>query len=100
MRCAPEWFCWLRKDDSNTEISRQLSVTLHTVGKWRQRYLDQRLDGLIDEPRPGTSRKLRDKEVERVLALTLESTPTDATHWSTRALAKKVGLSHVSIHRI
>ena len=85
---------------SNTEISRQLSVTLHTVGKWRQRYLDQRLDGLVDEPRPGTSRKLRDQHVERVLALTLESTPTDATHWSTRSLAKKTGLSHASIHRI
>lgn len=85
---------------SNTEISRQLSVTLHTVGKWRQRSLDRRLDGLVDEPRPGASRKLGDQQVERVLALTLESTPTDATHWSTRALAKKTGLSHVSIHRI
>jgi len=85
---------------SNTEISRQLAVILHTVGKWRQRYLEQRLDGLADEPRPGTSRKLRDQQVERVLALTLESTPADATHWSTRALAKKTGLRDVSIHRI
>jgi transposase len=84
----------------NTELSRQLSVTLHTVGRWRQRYLDQRLDGLVDEPRSGTSSKLRDQQVERVLALTLESTPADATHWSTRALARKTGLSHVSIHRI
>ena len=84
---------------SSTAIARQLSVTLHTVGKWRQRYLNQRLDGFVDEPRPGTSRKLRDQQVERVLALTLESTPADATHWSTRALARKTGLSHVSIHR-
>ncbi|MGA9461390.1 MAG: IS630 family transposase [Terracidiphilus sp.] len=86
--------------DSNTAIARQLSVTLPTVGKWRQRYLDQGLDGLVDEPRPGTSRKLSDKDVERVLALTLESTPSDATHWSTRSLAKRTGLSRASIHRI
>jgi transposase len=85
---------------SNTAIAALLSVTVQTVGKWRQRYLSQGLDGLVDEPRPGTSRKLRDKDVERVLALTLESTPTDATHWSTRSLAKKTGLSRASIHRI
>jgi transposase len=85
---------------SNTAIAHQLDVTLHTVGKWRQRYLDQGLDGLLDEPRPGTSRKLSDKDVEHVLALTLESTPTDATHWSTRSLAKRTGLSRASIHRI
>src|SRR5271157_6520548 len=85
---------------SNTAIARQLAVTLPTVGKWRQRYLDQGLDGLVDEPRPGTSRKLSDKDVERVLAFTLESTPGDATHWSTRSLAKRTGLSRASIHRI
>ena len=86
--------------NSNTAIARQLAITLPTVGKWRQRYLDQGLDGLVDEPRPGTSRKLSDKDVERVLALTLESTPSDATHWSTRSLAKRTGLSRASIHRI
>lgn len=86
--------------NSNTAIARQLGVTLQTVGKWRQRYLDQGLDGLADEPRPGTSRKLSDKQVERVLALTLESMPTDATHWSTRSLGKRTGLSRASIHRI
>ena len=85
---------------SNTAISRELSVTLHTVGKWRQRYLDFGLDGLVDEPRPGTPRKLSDLDVERVLALTLESTPADATHWSTRSMAKRTGLSRASIHRI
>ncbi len=85
---------------SNTSIAQQLSVTLQTVGKWRQRYLDQGVDGLLDEPRPGTSRKLADKDVERVLALTLETTPADATHWSTRSLASKTGLSRASIHRI
>jgi transposase len=85
---------------SNTAIAQQLGLSLQTVGKWRQRYLDQGVDGLLDEPRPGTSRKLSDTDVERVLALTLESTPADATHWSTRSLAKKAGLSRASIHRI
>jgi len=85
---------------SNTAIARQISATLHTVGKWRKRYLEQGLDGLLDEPRPGTSRKLSDHDVERVLALTLEATPAGATHWSTRSLAKRTGLSRASIHRI
>jgi transposase len=85
---------------SNTAIANQLHTTQHTVGKWRQRYLDQGVDGLLDEPRPGTSRKLSDKDVERVLALTLESTPADATHWSTRSMAKRAALSRASIHRI
>jgi transposase len=86
--------------NSNTAIAQQLSVTLQTVGKWRQRYLDQGLDGLLDEPRPGTSRKLSDVQVERVLARTLESQPEAATHWSTRDMAKACGLSQSSISRI
>jgi transposase len=85
---------------SNTAIARQVSTTLHTVGKWRQRFLDSGIDGLLDEQRPGTSRKLRDEEIERVLTLTLESRPADATHWSTRSLAQQTGLSRASIHRI
>lgn len=85
---------------SNTQIASGLGVTLQTVGKWRQRYLEQGVDGLLDEPRPGTSRKLSDRDVERVLALTLESTPSDATHWSTRSMAAQAGLSRASIHRI
>ena len=85
---------------SNTQIASQLRVTLQTVGKWRQRYLEQGLDGLVDEPRPGTSRKLSDADVERVLARTLESQPEAATHWSTRDMAKVCGLSQSSISRI
>jgi len=85
---------------SNTAIASQLHTMQHTVGKWRRRYRESGLDGLLDEPRPGTSRKLGDADVERVLTLTLESTPDDATHWSTRALARRVGLSRNSIHRI
>jgi len=84
----------------NTEIARMLLTTKQTVGKWRQRYIDHGLDGLLDEPRPGTSRKLADKDVERVLALTLESAPQAATHWSTREMAKACGLSRASVHRI
>jgi transposase len=85
---------------NNTAIAKQLQTMQHTVGKWRRRYLEFGLDGLLDEQRPGTSRKLGDAEVERVLTLTLESTPQDATHWSTRSMAKRVGLSRNSIQRI
>jgi len=84
---------------SNTEIARRLHTSLATAGKWRQRFLDRRLDGLLDEPRPGTPRKLSDAEVERVLARTLETQPQGATHWSTRALAQVTGLSQSSISR-
>lgn len=85
---------------SNTVIASRLHTMQHTVSKWRRRYLESGLDGLLDEPRPGTSHKLSDRDVESVLALTLESTPADATHWSTRSMAKRVGLSRNSIHRI
>ena len=85
---------------TNTEVAGALRITKQTVGKWRQRFVAKRLDGLLDEPRPGTPRKLSDAEVERVLALTLESVPADATHWSTRSLAKASGLSRASVHRI
>jgi len=70
------------------------------VGKWRQRFVDRRLDGLLDVPRPGTPRKVSDADVERALAITLESTPKDATHWSTRSLAKVSGLSRSTVGRI
>ena len=85
---------------SNTVIAGQLRTRQHTVGKWRRRYLESGLDGLLDEPRPGTPRKLSDQDVERVLTLTLESAPADATHWSTRSMAARAGLSRASIHRI
>jgi len=85
---------------SNTEIARRLRITKQMVGKWRTRFLAKRLDGLLDEPRPGTPRRLSDAEVERVLTLTLESTPKNATHWSTRSLAAACGLSRSSVHRV
>jgi transposase len=68
---------------SNVEIATRLGVSLPTVGKWRSRFLARRLEGLHDEPRPGARRTITDEQVERVIATTLETTPTDATHWST-----------------
>jgi len=85
---------------SNKLIAQKLSTSPHTVGKWRKRFQSAGNDGLLDEPRPGTSRKLSDKQVELVLARTLESQPEAATHWSTRDMARACGLSQSSISRI
>jgi transposase len=85
---------------NNTQVGHRLHMTMQTVGKWRSRFVQKRLDGLLDEPRPGTSQRLTDKEVEQVVSMTLESTPKDATHWSTRSMAQACGLSHMSVQRI
>jgi transposase len=85
---------------TNTAIAREARVKKQTVGKWRARFLAKRLDGLLDEPRPGAPRTIMDVDVERVVTLTLESTPRDATHWSTRSMAAKVGLSQTAVSRI
>ncbi len=85
---------------TNTETARHLRVTLQTVGKWRSRFVVRRLDGLLDEPRPGMPRKIGDEKVERVIRLTLETQPKDATHWSTRAMAKRCGMSQSAVSRI
>jgi len=86
--------------ESNTKIARRERVTRPTVGKWRHRFLEKRLDGLLDEPRPGVPRQITDADVERVITQTLESTPRDATHWSTRTLAKHSDMSQSAIARI
>jgi len=88
------------KGQTNTEVARQFRVTKQTVGKWRSRFLEKGVNGLLDEPRPGTPKRLSDADVERVLAMTLESAPEDATHWSTRSMSEACGLSHMSVHRI
>jgi transposase len=85
---------------SNTQTSAEAGISIQTVGKWRQRFIEKRLDGLLDEPRPGTPRKLSEADVDRVLKLTLESAPSHAAHWSTRSLAEAAGLSRASVHRI
>jgi transposase len=85
---------------TNTIVAHELRLTKQTVGKWRHRFLARRLDGLLDEPRPGAPRTITDAQVERVLTRTLESTPVDATHWSTRSMAQASGLSRSAVHRI
>lgn len=85
---------------TNTEVSERMRVTLQTVGKWRGRFVAQRLDGLLDAPRPGQPRKITDAKVEEVLAMTLERRPKEATHWSTRLMAKATGLNQTAIFRI
>lgn len=85
---------------SNSDVARDLRCTGATVGKWRKRFVEFRLDGLHDEPRPGVERSITDDEVEKVVVRTLETKPKGGTHWSTRSMAKQVGLSHSSIGRI
>ena len=85
---------------SNGEVAKSLSITRQTVGKWRARFAAERLEGLLDEPRPGAPRKISDAAVERVVTTTLETTPKGATHWSSRGLAEKLGYSHMTIARI
>jgi transposase len=85
---------------SNGEVADEMGLTRQTVGKWRARFLGAGVDGLLDEPRSGAPRSLTDEDVERVLALTLESKPKDATQWSTRSMAKTSGLSQSAISRI
>jgi transposase len=84
----------------NTEIAERLGVTRPMVTKWRARFSEHRLDGLTDEPRPGQPRRITDEQVEEVIVKTLESTPKDATHWSTRSMAREVGLTQSAVHRI
>src|SRR3972149_1874190 len=81
-------------------IAARLQVTAQTVSKWRKRFLTRRVDGLLDEPRPGAPRTIRDADVERVITVTLETRPEDATHWSTRTMARRVGMSQSAVSRI
>src|SRR4051812_19395954 len=83
-----------------TEIARRLGVNVSTARRWRNRFAQHRLDGLTDEPRPGRPRTVTDEQVEEVIVRTLETTPKDATHWSTRSLAREVGLTQSAVLRI
>jgi len=84
----------------NGAVADRERVTRQTVGRWRRRFVTKRLDGLLDEPRPGAPRRISDADVERVLTRTLESAPRDATHWSTRSLARTCGLSQSAVSRV
>jgi transposase len=85
---------------TNLAVAAKLPVSRAMVGKWRKRFAERRLDGLLDEPRPGAPRKISDKDVERVVTLTLERQPKDATHWSKRSMAETCGLSPSTVGRI
>ena len=85
---------------SNAAVATKLHTTGFTVGLWRNRFIAEGVAGLGDEPRPGAPREIGDEKIERVVRLTLENTPKGATHWSSRTLASKTGLSQSTISRI
>lgn len=97
-RCAIILACAEGKQHKSIAI--EMGVTAHTVGRWRTRFYEKRVDGLLDEPRVGRPRQIQDEEVEAVVVRTLESKPEDATHWSTRGMAEASGLSHMTVSRI
>ncbi len=85
---------------SNTAVAARLDTDRGTARRWRTRFLQRRLDGLSDEPRPGAPRIITDAQVEEVVVRTLEEVPQGATHWSKRELARRVGISPTSVLRI
>lgn len=85
---------------ANSVVAERLGVTPKTVGKWRARFTQQRLDGLAEEPRPGAPRRVTDDVTGRVLAKTLQERPTNASRWTTRSMARATGLSQTTIVRI
>lgn len=85
---------------TSKEVARKLGVNEHTVGKWRRRFVKDRIEGLTDEYRPGRPRTVSDARVAQVIERTLQTTPKDATHWSIRSMAAEAGLSHTTIRRI
>jgi transposase len=92
--------CADRPEASNSDIGRALGVHRQTVRVWRERFRTRGLEGLRDEPRPGAPRSITDADVERVVALTLESTPPTGTHWSTRLMAGAAGMSQTAVSRV
>ncbi|HEY7875436.1 MAG TPA: IS630 family transposase [Actinomycetota bacterium] len=86
---------------TNTAVAKRVGVSLPTVRRWRGRFAERRLDGLLDEPRPGRPREISDEQVENVIVKTLESKPPDGgTHWSTRNMAAAAGLNQTAVSRI
>jgi transposase len=92
LRCA--------EGGADTEVAAALRTTRLTVGKWRRRFIAKRLDGLLDEPRPGKPREIGDDAIEALITKTLETTPKCRTHWSTRSMAKAVGVSQSTVSRV
>jgi transposase len=89
-----------RHGRSNRQVARRLALTEQTVCKWRQRFLAERLQGLLDQPRSGAPRSISDSMVEAVLAKTLHEPPPGAERWSSRRLASELGISQRAILRI
>jgi transposase len=86
---------------TNTAVAKRVGVSVPTVRRWRGRFAERRLDGLLDEPRPGRPREISDEQVENVIVKTLESKPPDGgTHWSTRNMAAAAGLNQTAVSRI
>ena len=86
--------------EANSAVAQRLWITPQTVGKWRQRFSERRLDGLLDEPRPGAPRTVNDAHIEQLIATTLNQLPRGATHWSTRLMAAKLGMSQSTVSRV
>ena len=85
---------------NNSEVAESCRVIRQTVGKWRNRFLERRLDGLLDEPRPGAPRKLDDARIEHLIVSTLNERPRESTHWSTRLMANKLDVSQSTVSRV
>jgi len=85
---------------TNLGVAAALRVSRQTVATWRQRFVEHRLEGLVDAPRTGAPRTIGDEAVERLIALTLEEAPRNATHWSTRSMARRTGMSQTAVARI
>jgi transposase len=98
LRCRIVLAC--AEGGNDIEVAERLGLYRGTVGKWRRRFIERRLDGLHDEPRPGAPRSISDRDVERVIVKTLETKPVDATHWSTRSMAAATGMSQSAVSRI
>jgi len=86
--------------ESNSDMAARMGISRTTVTRWRNRFVEQRCDGLLDEPRPGRPRVVGDAQIEALITVTLETTPADATHWSTRSMATHLGLSQSTVSRV
>jgi transposase len=86
--------------ESNSDMAARMGISRSTVTRWRNRFVEQRCDGLLDEPRPGRPRVVGDGQIEALITATLETTPPDATHWSTRSMATHLGLSQSMVSRV
>lgn len=88
------------EEETKSAVTRRCDVCRNTVSKWHERFVERGLDGLLDEPRPGAPRKHGDAKIEQLIATTLNERPAEATHWSSRLLAKKLGVSQSTVSRV